>query len=386
MKFETKAIRLQGERSQYGEHASPIYSTSSFVFDDAEQMRALFADEMEGNIYTRFSNPTNREFELKIAALEGVDDAFSTASGMAGVYAAFASLLESGDHILASRAVFGSTHGIFNNILPKFGIQTTMVDPDDAEAWEKAIQPNTKMLYLETPSNPGLNIIDLEWAGKLAKKHKLIYAVDNCFATPYIQTPAKFGADIVIHSATKFIDGQGRVVGGVIAGKQELMDKVRKFCRNTGPSMSPFNAWILSKSLETLHVRLDRHCENAFNLAKFLIDHQMVESVKYPFLPSHPQYEIAKKQMRLGGGLVTFVHKGGLEGGKKFLDAVKMVSLTANLGDSRTIVTHPASTTHARLAEEDRQKVGISAGLIRVSVGLEHIDDIIADLDQALRN
>ncbi|MEO0899420.1 MAG: aminotransferase class V-fold PLP-dependent enzyme [Bacteroidota bacterium] len=384
MKFETKAIRLQTERSQHREHATPMFNTSSFVFDDAEQMRAMFADEIEGNIYSRYSNPTTREFELKMAALEGVDDAFATASGMAAIYAGLMGLLEAGDHILASRAVFGSTHGILSQVLPKCGISCTMVAADQPEAWSAAIRPETKMLFIETPSNPGLAIIDLEWAGKFAKEHQLIFHVDNCFATPYIQNPAAYGADLVTHSATKFIDGQGRVVGGVVTGREDLIAEVRKFCRKTGPCMAPFNAWVLSKSLETLHVRLDRHCSNALELATRLQDHPQVEQVNYPFLPSHPQYQIAQKQMKLGGGLVTFRIKGGLEKGKQFLDAIKMCSLSANLGDSRTIVTHPASTTHAKLKEEDRQAVGITAGLIRVSVGLEHIDDIAADIFQAL--
>lgn len=385
MKFETKAIRLQTGRSQHREHAVPLFNTSSFVFDHAEQMRALFADEAEGNIYSRFSNPNCREFEMKMAALEGVEDAHATASGMAAIFAGFAGLLKSGDHVLASRALFGSTVGILNQVLPGFGIQTTFVDPLAPESWAGALTPATKMLFLETPSNPGLALADLELAGQFARRHQLIFHVDNCFATPYLQNPARYGADLITHSATKFIDGQGRVLGGVVAGKGEWVDKVRKFCRKTGPALAPFNAWILSKSLETLHVRMDRHCANALALAQHFEKHPEILRVNYPFLPSHPQYEIAQKQMRLGGGIVTLVVEGGLARGRRFLDSLQMLSLTANLGDSRTIATHPASTTHAKLTDEEREAVGIEPGLIRLSVGLEHIDDIVGDIEQALK-
>ena len=384
MKFETKAIRIQTERSQHREHSTPIFPTSSFVFNDAEQMRAMFAGEESGNIYSRFTNPSCTEFELKMAALEGVDDAFATASGMSAVFAIFLSQLKSGDHILASRAIFGSTYTLLTNHLPKWGIEHDFVDPNHPETWEEKLRPNTKMLFIETPSNPGLDIIDMQVAGDFAKANNLIYCVDNCFATPYLQQPAKFGADLIMHSATKFIDGQGRVLGGVIAGGKELMENVRKFCRSTGPSLSPFNAWVLSKSLETLSVRLDRHCDNALALAKFLEGHDQIVKVNYPFLDSHPACEIAKKQMKKGGGIVTFEVKGGLQQGRDFLDAIELLSLTANLGDTRTTATHPASTTHAKLTAEARQEVGITNGLIRISTGLEHVDDIIEDIDKAL--
>ena len=383
-KPETLAIRLQTERSQHREHAVPMFNTSSFVFDDAEQMRALFADEYEGNIYSRFSNPNGREFEMKMAMLEGAEDGYATASGMAAVYASFAGLLSSGDHILASRALFGASHAVLTQILPRFGISSTLADPLDMASWEVLIQPNTKMIFVETPSNPGLALVDLEVVGNIARKHGLILNVDNCFATPYLQNPVKFGAQLVTHSATKFIDGQGRVVGGVVVGQADLIAGIRKFCRQTGPSIAPFNAWVLSKSLETLHVRMDRHCASALQLAQRLQDHPELLQVNYPFLPSHPQYEIAQKQMKLGGGLVTFEVKGGLARGTRFLDQLQMLSLSANLGDSRSIATHPASSTHAKLTEEQRQEVGITAGLVRVSVGLEHINDIIADIVQAL--
>ncbi len=384
MKFETKAIRIQTEQTQHREHSTPIFPTSSYTFKNAEQMRSMFAGEQEGNIYSRFTNPTCREFELKMAALEGVEDAVSMASGMSGVFGTLMTFLGQGDHIIASRAIFGSTYQVLLNWLPKWGIEYTFVDSNRMEDWEKAVQSNTKMLFVETPSNPGLDIIDLEKAGAFAKTHQLLFVVDNCFATPYLQQPARFGADIILHSATKFIDGQGRVLGGVACGSHESIDEIRRFGRNTGPTLSTFNAWILTKSLETLHVRLDRHCENALNLAKHLSHHSQISKVNYPFLESHPSYDIAKKQMKLGGGLVTFELKDGIEKGIQFLDRIKMCTLSANLGDTRTIVTHPASTTHAKLTESARQEVSITNGLIRVSVGLEHIDDIIADIEQAL--
>lgn len=384
--FETDAIRAQSERTANREHSVPLYLTSSFVFEDAEQARALFADEVPGNIYTRFSNPNNTELIQKLCLLEGTEDGIATASGMAAMYISMASLLKSGDHVLASRSVFGSTHQILSVIFPKVNISYTYADIDDPASWESKIQPNTKMIFVETPSNPALDIIDLEWLGKLANKHNLILNVDNCFATPYLQNPAKWGAHLVTHSATKFIDGQGRVIGGAVLGKKELIKEVRFFARHTGPSMSPFNAWILSKSLETLAVRMDRHCQNALELANYLETHAEVLKVKYPFLPSHPQHALAKKQMKLGGGVVTFEIKGGVDRGRKFLNSLKMLSHSANLGDTRSIATHPASTTHSKLSEEERLAVGITPGLVRVSVGLENMQDIIADVEQAICN
>lgn len=383
--FETSAIRTQAERSSFREHSTPIYFTSSFVFDDAEQARALFADEIQGNIYTRFSNPNTSEFIEKVCQMEGAEDGFAVASGMSAMFTSMAAFLKSGDHLLICRSVFGSTHQIVTQLFPRWGIQHSYADIDQPETWEGLIKPNTKMIFVETPSNPSLDLIDLEWLGKLAAKHKLILNVDNCFATPYIQTPIKWGAHLVTHSATKFMDGQGRAIGGIIVGSKELIKEVRFFSRHTGPSMSPFNAWILSKSLETLAVRMDRHCENAIKLAQWLETHPEVQSVKYPHLPSHPQYSLAKKQMNQGGALVTFYVKGGIEKGRSFLNKLQLLSHTANLGDSRTIATHPASTTHSKLTDEERAKVGILPGLIRISVGLEHIDDIIKDIDQALK-
>ncbi len=382
--FETDAIRAQHERSSFREHSVPLYLTSSFVFDDAEQARAMFADEIPGCIYSRYSNPNTDEFVKKLCLLEGTEDGIATSSGMAAMYASMAALLKSGDHVLACRSVFGSTHQILNIIFPRFGISHSYADVNEPGTWEAKIQPNTRMIFVETPSNPALDLLDLEWLGKLAKKHNLILNVDNCFATPYLQTPAKFGAHLVTHSATKFMDGQGRVIGGAVLGTKELIREVRFFARHTGPSMSPFNAWVLSKSLETLAVRMEKHCANAFAIAQYLESEDHVSIVKYPFLPSHPQYDLAKKQMRHGGGLVTFEVKGGVERGRRFLNSLKMISHTPNLGDTRTIAIHPASTTHSKLTDEERAAVGIKPGLIRIAAGLEDINDIIADIRQAI--
>lgn len=380
MRPETQAIRLQFERSESNEHSVPLYLTSSYVFDDAEDMRAQFAEEKEGHVYSRYANPNVEEFVQKMAALEGAENGWATATGMAAVFTFFGAILESGDHIVSCRSVFGSTHRLFTEILPKWGITTTYVDFNDYEGFEKAITSNTKILFAETPSNPGLDLIDLEKLSAIAKKHELLLAVDNCFATPILQQPLKFGADISIHSATKYIDGQGRTLGGVILGSNALIDKIRSFARHTGPAMSPFNAWTLSKSLETLHVRMEKHCSNAIEIARRLEKRPEISWVKYPFLPSHPNYDIAKRQMSAGGGIVTFELKSGLEGGRKFLDSLKLFSLTANLGDVRSIATHPASTTHSKLTTEQREAVGISDGLVRLSIGLEHVEDIWEDL------
>jgi len=382
--FETEAIRTQIERSQYLEHSAPLYLTSSYVFEDAEDMRASFADEKDRNIYSRYSNPNTSEFIDKICKMEGADSGYAFATGMAAVFSTFAALLDAGDHILSSRSVFGSTQTMFNTILPKWNISTSSFKIEEIEAIEDFIQPNTKVIYAESPTNPAVDILDLEFLGTIAKKHNLILIVDNCFATPYLQQPIKFGADLVIHSATKLIDGQGRVLGGVTVGREDLICKIYLFARNTGPALSPFNAWVLSKSLETLAVRVDRHCENALKVAQFLEKHIKVALVKYPFLESHPQHELAKKQMKLGGNVVAFEVKGGVEAGRTFLNNIKLLSLSANLGDTRTIVTHPASTTHAKLSEEDRLITGITGGLVRISVGLENSNDIINDLKQAL--
>lgn len=382
--FETEAIRTQIERTEFLEHTSPIYLTSSFVFEDAEDMRASFTEEKERNIYSRFSNPNTTEFVDKICTMEGAESGYAFATGMAAVFSTFAALLKSGDHIVSARSVFGSTHALFVNYFPKWNITTSYFDINKPETIESFITPNTKILYAESPTNPAIDIIDLELLGNMAKKHNLILIIDNCFATPYLQQPIKYGTHLVVHSATKLIDGQGRVLGGVTVGNADLIREIYLFSRNTGPALSPFNAWILSKSLETLAVRVDKHCENALKVAEFLESHPNINWVKYPFLKSHPQYEVAKKQMKLGGNIVAFEIKGGIEAGRKFLNAINMCSLSANLGDTRTIVTHPASTTHSKLAEADRLEVSITDGLVRISVGLEHVDDIIADLKQAL--
>lgn len=382
--FETIAIRLQAERSDYKEHSVPLYLTSSYKFDDAEEMRALFSNEREGNIYSRYSNPNTTELIDKMVALEGAEAGWATATGMAAVFTTFAALLQSGDHILSSRSVFGSTHQLLTNIFPKWGITFTYADLDKPEAWENGITKSTKIIFVETPSNPGIDIIDLEWLVSLAKKNNILLIVDNCFATPYLQQPIKLGADISIHSATKFIDGQGRTLGGIILGSTELIAKIEAFARHSGPAMSPFNAWILSKSLETLAVRMDRHCESALKIATVLEGHPSIKQVRYPFLPSHPQYDVAKKQMSQGGGIITFVINGGAAAAGKFMNGLKMFSITANLGDTRSIATHPATTTHSKLTEAERLAVGIEQGSIRLSIGLEHVDDILADIQNAL--
>lgn len=382
--FETQAIRNQTERTQYSEHSTPLFVTSSFVFDDAEDMRASFAEEKQRNLYSRFTNPNTTEFVDKIVAMEGAEAGYAFATGMSAIFSSFAALLNAGDHIVSCRSVFGSTHSMFTKYLPKWNIETSYFKVDEVDIVESLIQENTKILYIETPTNPAVDILDLEVIGNIAKKHNLIFIVDNCFATPYIQQPIKFGADLVIHSATKLIDGQGRVLGGVTVGKSDLIREIYLFARNTGPAMSPFNAWVLSKSLETLAIRVEKHCENALKVAQFLEEHKQVELVKYPFLKSHPQYHTAKQQMKLGGNIVAFEIKGGLVSGRKFLNNIKMCSLSANLGDTRTIVTHPSSTTHGKLSEEERLEVGITNGLVRVSVGLENVEDIINDLQQAL--
>lgn len=382
--FETLAIRAQAPMSPEREHSVPLFLTSSFQFDDAEHARALFSEEVAGNIYSRYANPNTDEFVRKVCLLEGAADGVATASGMSAVFTALASRVSSGDHIVSARAIFGSTHQLFTRVLPKWGVTSDYADMAVPESWERLIKPNTKLLYVETPSNPGLELIDLSWLGALARSRNIPLVVDNCFATPYLQRPLAHGASVVVHSATKYIDGQGRALGGVIVGDAEYIADCRFFARHTGPAMSAFNAWLLSKSLETLAVRMDRHCRNALAVATHFEGHPAVESVRYPFLPSHPQYALARRQMSQGGGIVVLVLKGGLNAGRRFLDRVKLVSHSANLGDTRTIVTHPASTTHSKLSPAERDAVAITDGLIRISVGLEHEADIIFDLEQAL--
>jgi O-succinylhomoserine sulfhydrylase len=381
----TRLIRTRTEKTNEGEHSSPLFLTSSFCFDSAEDMRAAFADEADANIYSRFSNPSVQEFVDRMCILEGAEEGFATASGMSAIFSTFMTLMKQGDHFISCNAVFGSTHTVITKFLPKYGIEHTYVPAHDPAAWEAAVRPNTKMIFLETPTNPGLDIIDMEMANNIAKKHGLILVVDNCFATPIGQRPIEFGADLVVHSATKWLDGQGRTLGGVVVGKASLIHDIYLFCRSTGPALSPFNAWILSKALETLEVRMQRHVENAYYLAQKLERNEKIAWLKYPFLPSHPQYAIAKKQMKDGGGLFTFELKEGLEGGRKFLDRLQILSLTANLGDTKSIASHPASTTHAKLSNDERLAVGITPGMIRISVGLENRDDILNDILQALK-
>ncbi len=347
-------------------------------------MRAAFAEETDPFIYSRYSNPNTSEFVNKMCLLEGAEAGVAMASGMAAIYTSLAALLKSGDHVVSCSSVFGATHTIFSKYFPKWNIDYSYFNANHPEEIEKIIKPNTKIIYIETPTNPAIEVIDLELVGKIAKKHNVILIVDNCFATPYIQQPIKYGADIVIHSATKYIDGQGRVLGGVAVGRADLIKEIYLFGRITGPSLSPFNAWTLSKSLETLAIRIERHSENALYIAEKLESHAALQFVKYPFLPSHPHYKIAKKQMKLGGGIITFSLKEGYEAAKKMMDKLQMIKISPNLGDSRTIATHPASSTHCKLSEQERLAVGILPGLIRVSIGLENKEDILNDILQAL--
>lgn len=382
--FETQAIRGQLERTGYNEHSVPLFLTSSFVFDTADDMRAAFNEESDDFIYSRYVNPNTNEFIEKVCLLEGAEAGFASASGMAAIFTTFMSLLKSGDHVVSCASVFGATHAVFTKYFPKWNISYSYFNTNSVDEIEALIKPETKFIYLETPTNPAIELIDLELVAVVAKKHKLLLIVDNCFATPYLQQPVRWGADLVIHSATKYMDGQGRVLGGIVVGKKELIHDIYLFGRLTGPSMSPFNAWVLSKSLETLALRMDRHSENALYIAQALESHPNLENVSYPFLSSHPHYAIAKKQMKAGGGILTITVKGGYEGATQFLDNLKMIKISPNLGDARSIVTHPASSTHCKLSEEERLKVGILPGLIRISVGLENKQDILEDLLQAL--
>ena len=384
-KFETQAIRAQLERSEYNEHSVPLYLTSSFIFDTAEDMRAAFNDESNAFIYSRYTNPNNNEFVNKVCLMEGAEAGVSLATGMAAIYTTFMALLKSGDHIVSCSSVFGATHALFTKYFPKLNISHSYFNINLPQDIEKLIKPETRFIYLETPTNPAIELIDLELVAAVAKKHKVLLIVDNCFATPYLQQPIKYGADLVIHSATKYMDGQGRVLGGVVVGKKDLIKEIYLFGRITGPSMSAFNAWMLSKSLETLALRMDRHCENALYIAEALEKNQALENISYPFLKSHPHYAIAKKQMKAGGGIITITVKGGYDAAKRFMDKLQLIKISPNLGDSRTIATHPASSTHCKLSEEERLSVGITQGLIRISIGLENKEDILKDVEQALK-
>lgn len=383
--FETNAIRAQLERSENNEHSVPVYLTSSFVFDTAEDMRAAFNEETDAHIYSRYTNPNNSEFVNKVCLLEGAEAGVAMASGMAAIYTTFMALLKSGDHVVSCSSVFGATHALFTKYFPKLNISHSYFNIKNPNDIEKLIKPETRFIYLETPTNPAIELIDLEFVASVAKKHNVLLIVDNCFASPYLQQPIKWGADLVVHSATKYMDGQGRVLGGVVVGKADLIKEIYLYGRLTGPSLSPFNAWVLSKSLETLSLRMERHCENALYVAEALEKNAALENVSYPFLKSHPHHAIAKKQMKLGGGIITITVKGGYEAAKKFLDKLQMIKISPNLGDARSIATHPASSTHCKLSEEERLSVGITPGLIRISIGLENKEDILNDIQQALK-
>jgi O-succinylhomoserine sulfhydrylase len=382
--FETHAIRTQLTRTENNEHSVPLFLTSSFVFDSSEEMRAAFNEESDDYIYSRYSNPNVNEFVNKVCLMEGAEAGVATASGMAAIYTTFMTLLKSGDHVVSCSSVFGATHALFTKYFPKLNITHSYFNINTPNEIEKLIKPETRFIYLETPTNPAIGLIDLEFVASIAKKNKVLLIVDNCFATPYIQQPIKYGADLVVHSATKYMDGQGRVLGGIVVGKKELIHEIYLYGRLTGPSLSPFNAWTLSKSLETLAIRVERHCENALFVATALEKHEALENVSYPFLESHPHYTIAKKQMKMGGGIITITIKGGYEAAKKFMDKLQMIKISPNLGDSRTIATHPASSTHCKLSLDERLNVGITDGLIRISIGLENKQDILEDILQAL--
>jgi O-succinylhomoserine sulfhydrylase len=384
-KFETEAIRIQAKRSLHMEHSVPLFETSSFIFRSAEEARDIFAETLEGNIYTRFSNPNTDEFIEKMCALEGAEDGIAVSSGMAAIFLSFISVLRPGDHILSSNQIFGTTRLMMTQVLSRWGISHSFVCNNEKKNWEEKILPTTKVIFAETPSNPGVELIDLKWLCSLAEKHGLYVIIDNCFATPYIQNPIVYGADFVVHSATKYIDGQGRTIAGAVLGSKDNIRDVRMLSRIIGPTMSPHTAWLLSKSLETLAVRMERHCENAFNLAKYLEGNNQVNWVRYPFLPSHPQYKLAKKQMKLGGGIVSFELKGGIKRAMRFINALELLSITSNLGDTRSTITHPATTTHSKLTGAERSESGITDGMLRISVGLENVDDIINDIDQAIK-
>ena len=382
--FETAAIRGQLPKTQFKEHSAPMYLTSGFVFDDVEEMRASFAGEIHRDLYSRYSNPNTSEFITKVCEMEGAEDGFAFSSGMAAIYTSLKALLKSGDHLLASCSLFGASHTLLVEYFPKWGIQCDFFDPGSLEEIRSLTRPNTKVVFAESPTNPGLDILDLELLSVLSKEAGALLVIDNCFASPYLQKPIRFGADLVIHSATKLMDGQGRVLGGITVGSEDLIADIRQLARMTGPALSPFNAWILSKSLETLSLRVDKQSDNALQIAEFLSNHDLVEQVRYPFLKSHPQYDLAKKQMKKGGVVITFRVKGGYPACRQFFDAIKMISISANLGDTRTIITHPATSTHAKISEQNRLDMGISQGTIRLSVGLENTEDLLWDIDQAL--
>ena len=383
--FDTLAIRSGQRRTSELEHSEAIFATSSFVFENAAQAAARFAGDEPGNIYSRFTNPTTRAFEQRLAAMEGGEACVATASGMAAIMSLCVALLKAGDHIVSSRSVFGTTTTLFDKYLPRFGIDTTFVGINDLQTWEQSIQKNTRLLFLETPSNPLMEIADISALAELAHLNQCLLVVDNCFCTPALQRPLEFGADLVVHSATKYLDGQGRIVGGAVVGPRQLVaEEIFSVIRTTGPSLSPFNAWVALKGLETLSLRMKMHSEQATRLARFLAGHSAVEQVYHPGLESHPHHQLAKSQQQGFGGVVSFVVKGGRKNAWRVIDATQMLSITANLGDVKTTITHPATTTHGRVSDELKAQVGITEGLIRIAVGLENIEDIITDLSRGL--
>lgn len=384
MSVDTLAVRAGQIRTGQLEHSDAIFPTSSFVYGSAAQAAARFGGEEPGNIYSRFTNPTVQAFEARIAAMEGGERAVATSSGMAAILATCMALLQAGDHVVCSRGVFGTTNVLLQKYLAKFGVETTFVSLTDMDGWKAAVRPETRMLFIETPSNPLCEVADMAALSSLAKANDALFVVDNCFCTPVLQRPLEFGADVVIHSATKYLDGQGRCVGGVVVGSHTLMEEVYGFLRSAGPTMSPFNAWVFLKGLETLPIRMRAHCENALELARWLEQQEGIEAVYYAGLPNHPQHQLAKRQQSGFGGVLSFQVRGGREQAWAFIDATRMISITANLGDVKTTITHPATTTHGRLSPEDKENAGITENLVRVSVGIEAIEDIKTDLARGL--
>ena len=379
--FETDAVRAGIERSQFGEHSEGLFLTSSFVFKNAQEAAKRFSGQEPGNVYSRFTNPTVKAFEERLASLEGAEQCIATSSGMSAILATFMALCRPGDHVVVSKSIFGTSVQLFNNFLAKWGLNISFVNLPDLNAWEAATTKNTKFYFLETPSNPLTEIVDLKKLSQLAKSKKVKLIVDNCFCTPALQKPIDHGADIIIHSATKYLDGQGRCLGGAVLGKKRLMNEIYTFLRNSGVTLSPFNAWVFLKGLETLKIRMDQQSDNAIKLATYLEKNKNISKVYYPGLKSHPQYKTALTQQSTGGAVLSFVVKGGQKAAWQIINKTKLMSITANLGDTKTTITHPATTTHSRLTQEQRDDAGIDDGLVRIAVGLEHIDDIIADLN-----
>ena len=379
--FETDAVRAGIERSQFGEHSEGLFLTSSFVFKNAQEAAKRFSGQEPGNVYSRFTNPTVKAFEERLASLEGAEQCIATSSGMSAILATFMALCKPGDHVVVSKSIFGTSVQLFNNFLAKWGLNISFVNLPDLNAWEAATTKNTKFYFLETPSNPLTEIVDLKKLSQLAKSKKVKLIVDNCFCTPALQKPIDHGADIIIHSATKYLDGQGRCLGGAVLGKKRLMNEIYTFLRNSGVTLSPFNAWVFLKGLETLKIRMDQQSDNAIKLATYLEKNKNISKVYYPGLKSHPQYNTALAQQSTGGAVLSFVVKGGQKAAWQIINKTKLMSITANLGDTKTTITHPATTTHSRLTQEQRDDAGIDDGLVRIAVGLEHIDDIIADLN-----